>query len=289
MQGHSARRRSSLAAAGARVDGAAPGVTSRRVTRKGKTALVTGANRGLGLETARQLAAQGLGVIVTARDGNAARSAAAEIGADSHALDVADVERVVGLASELARADRRIDVVINNAGVALDGFDARVALETLEVNYRGVARVTDVLAPLVTDGGCIVNVSSGMGDLSIFPAPLRRRFADPELGREALAGLMDEFVRAVAEGRHVEQGWPSNAYRVSKAALNALTRIFARELAPRGIRVNAVCPGWVRTRMGGASAGRSVADGARGIVWAALLPADGPSGSFFRDGREIPW
>jgi NAD(P)-dependent dehydrogenase (short-subunit alcohol dehydrogenase family) len=101
--------------------------------------------------------------------------------------------------------------------------------------------------------------------------------------------LVESFVDAVARGRYREAGWPGSAYRVSKVALNALTRILSRELAPRKIKVNAVCPGWVRTRMGGASATRDVTSGAKSILWAATLPADGPTGGFFRDGRKIAW
>jgi NAD(P)-dependent dehydrogenase (short-subunit alcohol dehydrogenase family) len=152
-----------------------------------------------------------------------------------------------------------------------------------------VRRVSDALLPLVADGGAIVNVSSGMGELSVLPASLRRRFADPALDREGIDALVASFLRDVAEGRHVEEGWPSNAYRVSKVALNAFTRVLAEELAPRRIRVNAVCPGWVKTRMGGEAASRSVREGASGIVWAATRGADGPNGGFFRDGRPIAW
>ena len=104
-----------------------------------------------------------------------------------------------------------------------------------------------------------------------------------------MLGLVEDFVEAVAQGRYREAGWPGSAYRVSKVALNALTRILAAELAPRRIKVNAVCPGWVRTRMGGRSASREVDEGARSIVWAATLGPDGPTGGFFRDGRRIAW
>lgn len=100
---------------------------------------------------------------------------------------------------------------------------------------------------------------------------------------------MERFIAEVESGRYRQSGWPGSAYRVSKAGLNALTRLPAAELAPRRIRVNAVCPGWVRTDMGGSSAPRSLAEGAASIVWAALIDDGGPSGGFFRDGRRISW
>lgn len=103
--------------------------------------------------------------------------------------------------------------------------------------------------------------------------------------------MMRQFVEDVGRGDHERRGWPSNAYRVSKVGLNALTRIYAAQLAkthPK-LKINSVCPGWVRTRMGGQSASRSVEEGAHGIVWAATLPADGPTGGFFRDGQRISW
>ena len=261
---------------------------------QGKTAIVTGANRGLGLETSRELAELGYFVILTARSSTDAEAAARSIGNGTkhvvgRPLDVSSDESARSLAARLAEEGVRLDVLVNNAGVALDGFDAEIARRTLEVNYRGVRRVTDALSPLLADGGAIVNVSSGMGELAVLPASLRRRFADPELDRDGIDALVEDFLRAVAAGREVEEGWPSNAYRVSKVALNAFTRIASRELSARGIRVNAVCPGWVKTRMGGDAASRSVREGASGIVWAATRDGSGRSGHFFRDGREIAW
>ena len=133
----------------------------------------------------------------------------------------------------------------------------------------------------------MVNVSSGLGELSYLGRELRSRFADPSMTRSALDSLVSSYLSAVEAGKGKAAGWPS-AYSVSKIALNALTRILARELLPRGIRVNAVCPGWVRTDMGGPGATRSVPVGARSIVLAAMLPADA-TGGFYRDGKRIPW
>jgi NAD(P)-dependent dehydrogenase (short-subunit alcohol dehydrogenase family) len=118
---------------------------------------------------------------------------------------------------------------------------------------------------------------------------LQAEFLDPTLTRARLMDLLHRFVRDVEASQHLQHGWPRNAYRISKVGLNAFTRLLARELAPTAIRVNAVCPGWVRTDMGGRNAPRSVEEGARGIVWAALLGEEGPSGGFFRDGRPISW
>ena len=148
--------------------------------------------------------------------------------------------------------------------------------------------MTEALLPLIADGGAIVMVSSGMGELAGLDPRLRPRFTDPELTRATLVGLVDAFVEDVAAARHREQGWPSNAYRVSKVALNALVRLWAPELARRHILINAVCPGWVRTDMGGPSASRDVEKGAASIVWAATRQGE-PTGGFFRDGRRIDW
>jgi NAD(P)-dependent dehydrogenase (short-subunit alcohol dehydrogenase family) len=183
--------------------------------------------------------------------------------------------------------DGPLSALVNNAGSSFDGFDAGVARRTLEVNYRGPVRVTDTFADRLVRGANVVMVSSAMGELSRFSPELRRRFLDPALGRVELAALVSEFVERVETGEL--GGFPRNAYSVSKAALNAFTRIVARELEPRGVRVNAVCPGWVRTRMGGQSAPRSLERGASGILWAATLGDGGPSGGFFRDGRPIDW
>lgn len=257
-------------------------------------AVVTGANRGLGLETGRQLAQRGLHVVLTSRDPAQGQRAADPLRAQglevvSRPLEVTDRASVTSLAETLRQEFGQLDVLINNAGIALEGFNAEVARRTLAVNCFGVITVVDHLLPLLSPHGRIVMVSSGMGQVAGLTPALQTKFLDPAMTRARLVELMHTFVRDVEAGQHTQRGWPSNAYRISKAGLNAFTRLLARELAPTAIRVNAVCPGWVRTDMGGRGATRSVEEGASGIVWAALLGEDGPTGGFFRDQQPIPW
>ena len=222
-------------------------------------ALVTGANRGIGFEVSRQLARGGISVIMAARDsakGEAAARALAKEGLDAAplALDVTDERRIASLTRELAR----VDILVNNAGIDYDTDQNAVSADlhrvrrTFETNLFGAWALSQAVAPAMRQRGWgrIVNVSSGAGSIT-------------SMGR----------------------GPPG--YSVSKAALNALTRLLAAELADAGVLVNAVCPGWVATDMGGG--GHPVADGAAGIVWAANLPDDGPTGGFFRDARPIGW
>ena len=200
-----------------------------------------------------------------------------------------DGESIATLGRQLAADGVKLDALVNNAALEFDGFDADVARKTLAANTFGPIQVSDALSPLMPDGATIVMVSSGAGDLSAFAPALRRRFLDPHLTRDALSTLLNGFVAAVADGSYRSEGWPGSAYKVSKAGLNAFTRNLAAELAPHRIKVNAVCPGWVRTDMGGPSAPRTIPKGAASIVWAAQLPPDGPTGGFFRDGRPISW
>ena len=231
-------------------------------------AVVTGAYRGLGLETCRQLAALGHTVVLTARrepEGRAAAEALQGEGLDVifYALEVTDEASVDRLAGFVRDNYGRVDVLVNNAGIFPAGtpgaggdsvFDADLdgVRRGFETNTLGPLRLCQALIPLMQGRGRVVNVSSGMGQLS-------------------------------------DMNGCCPGYRLSKTALNAVTRIFADELKDTAIKVNSVCPGWVRTDMGGPEAPLDVEDGARGIVWAATLPDDGPSGGFFRHGERIDW
>jgi NAD(P)-dependent dehydrogenase (short-subunit alcohol dehydrogenase family) len=219
------------------------------------TALVTGANRGIGREVARQLAAAGRDVIVSARDAAKAEEAAAAVGGRPLQLDVSDPASIATAVGELTA----LDVLVNNAGVGTDwgvsGADPDFGAiqSALETNFFGAYRLTVGVLPLLrrSEHPRVVNVSSGMGGVA-------------EMG-----------------------GW-SPGYRVSKAALNAMTRILSTELAEAGVLVNSACPGFVDTDMGSQfGAKKPVEDGAAGIFWLATLPDDGPTGGFFRDGRPL--
>jgi len=255
-------------------------------------ALVTGANRGLGLETSVQLRAKGFRVVLTSRDekkGNAAVRGLDPDGGDVlyHQLDITDRASISSVAKDLLALVPHLDLLVNNAGIGSWGADRRASVRTIETNYFGSRDVTDALLPFIPNGGRIVMVSSGLGELSYMGRDLRPRFADPSLTRPALDSLVNSYLSDLEKGEAKSAGWPS-AYSVSKVAMNALTRILARELAPRKIRINSVCPGWVRTDMGGPGANRSVEVGARSIVLGAMLPDDA-TGGFYRDGKKIPW
>jgi NAD(P)-dependent dehydrogenase (short-subunit alcohol dehydrogenase family) len=259
-------------------------------------AIVTGATRGIGEAIAEGLSAEGFAILGAGRDagrGEAVIAGLTKRGVPARFLeldqgDPASVDRFV---AAIATERTSIRILVNNAGASFEGFDADVARRTLDVNFAGMMRLTDGLLPLLANGARIVMVSSGMGELSCLGSTLREAFANPALDRPALLALVDRFVTDVREGTHAKRGWPSNAYRVSKVAMNAYVRILARDLTtdPRMILVNAACPGWVRTAMGGRGAPRSVEEGARTPLWLATLPPDGPTGAFFRDEHPIPF
>jgi NAD(P)-dependent dehydrogenase (short-subunit alcohol dehydrogenase family) len=253
-------------------------------------ALVTGANRGLGLETARQLLADGYRIVLTSRDEDKGTTAAQQLDAAGravlhHRLDVTDRKSIKALAGDLPGLIPHLDVLVNNAGIGSWGADRRLAAQTIATNYFGTRDVTEALLPLVPRGGRIVNVSSGLGELSYLGKELRSRFEDPSLTRHALDALVASYLSSLETGNAKREGWPSS-YSVSKIAINALTRILARDLSAKGITVNSVCPGWVRTDMGGPGASRRVPVGGRSIFLAVKLPSDA-TGGFYRDGRRI--
>ncbi len=227
-----------------------------------KVVLVTGANRGIGLEVVKQLVAKNFTVILSSRNAEKGKQAAKDLG---HAnvvprqLDVADQESIGNLVTWLTQAYGRLDVLVNNAGINYDTYqnvlnaDLDNVRDTFETNLLGTWRVTQALLPLLRKSahGRIVNVSSG-------------------------AGTLDRMTG----------GTP--AYSLSKLALNGLTLMLASSLKTHGILVNAVTPGWVATDMGGVG-GRPVEEGAASVVWAVTLNDDGPTGELYRDGKQINW
>ena len=227
-------------------------------------ALVTGANRGLGKETARQLAQKGFTVILTSRS-EAGREVAEEfknlrLDVVFHQLDVGDGQSIAEVADFVSSEYGHLDVLVNNAGIHYDTFqstldaDMSIVEEALRVNTLGPWKLSKALMPMLrkSTAGRIVNVSSSSGSF--------------------------------------KDSWPGTpAYSMSKAALNMLTMKMAADLKDTNILINSVGPGWTRTAMGGDNAPRSVEEGAASIIWAALLPEGGPSGEFFRDGEVVSW
>ena len=232
-----------------------------------RIALVTGANRGLGLEIARQLAAQGITVIVTARDEDKAKLAAAQLkneGFDSHPmkLDVTKREDIEQLPKTIEEKFGRLDILVNNAGVgekkkspSVDEFRS-----VIEANLIGVYAVTEALLPLLqaSPAGRIVNQSSMLGSLALM-----------------VKGQGGDFM--------------TPGYMTSKAALNMLTVSYAERLKGTKVKVNAAHPGWVKTELGGDGAQLEIPEGAKTAVGLATLADDGPTGGFFHKDRPMPW
>ncbi len=231
-----------------------------------RIAVVTGANRGIGLEISRQLAKRGIRVVVTARSAAKAAGACQKLKDEGfdvayHVCDVTDITAVQILRDYIKKNFGVADILVNNAGVMLDpkGSNASemspdILHKTMATNVYGPAMLCRALVPLMKEKnyGRIVNLSSGLGQLSA-------------------------------------SGQGTSAYRISKSALNSLTCALAAELADANILVNSMCPGWVRSDMGGQNAPRSLVEGADTAVWLATLGDDGPRGGFFRDRQPLAW
>ena len=227
-----------------------------------QTALITGANRGIGREGARTLVSEGWHVLAAVRKPNSAPP-----GTQVEIVDMADPESIEALAKRLRERGERLDALVNNAGVTRE--PARLVWD---VNVLGPLRLTRALQTLLNPNARVVMVSSGLGQASAQPRSLIERLSNPKLSLADLEQLAQE-----APG----------GYGESKATLNALAKVFAKQLAPRGILVNAISPGWVRSDMGGPSAPRSLQQGADSVLWGVRLPADGPTGGVFQDGKSI--
>jgi len=237
-----------------------------------RVAVVTGANRGIGLEICRQLADKGFVVVLTSRNEKKGLAVCEqlqkkELPVRCVKLDVTHAVDIMNIRAFLEDEFGRCDILINNAGIFPDIQDAsgnewpsvfetniNVIREAMTTNVLGPLMLCQALVPLMRKNkyGRIVNMSSGMGQLS-----------------------------------DMNGGCPG--YRISKTALNALTRILTDELKSENILVNSMCPGWVKTEMGGPGATRPVEEGADTAIWLATLPDNGPRGKFFRDRKEIPW
>lgn len=238
-----------------------------------RVAFVTGANKGIGFEIARQLGEKKRRVIIGARDEVRGNEAVAELAAEGYdvhlqLVDVAEPESIRGAIKQIQQLHGRLDVLVNNAGVQIDGnasagdIDTDVVRKTLETNTIGALVACQAALPLMREHGYgrIVNVSSSMGSLhemADFDSPLSAMRAP--------------------------------AYRISKAALNAVTLAIAAEARDANILVNACCPGWVRTDMGGKDAPLTPQQGADTPVWLATLPDDGPTGGFYLQRKQRPW
>ena len=226
------------------------------------TALITGAGRGIGREVALTLAAEGWRVLSGVRNPKSAPPRT-----QTEIVDMADPQSIAALAERLRVQNERLDALVNNAGV-YSGPSHRV----WAVNLLGPLRLTRALQPLLARHARVVMVTSGLGQLSAQPASLVKRLSNPKLSLSDLERLAGE-----APG----------GYGQSKATLNALARLFAKELKPQEILVNAISPGWCRTDMGGSGAPRSAEQGAASVLWGVRLPPDGPTGGVFQDGHAI--
>jgi NAD(P)-dependent dehydrogenase (short-subunit alcohol dehydrogenase family) len=242
-------------------------------TSEKKVALITGASKGIGIEIARQLSQLDITVLVGARDQERGISASEQLlseGLDTHFILV-DVTQATSIESAIGKIRddfKRLDILVNNAGIQIDTHSGILELDpvifqnTLETNAFGPLLLAQATVPIMKANGYgrIVNMASTLGSLAEIASP-------------------DSPYNAVL----------SPAYRLSKTLLNGITVLLAKELRGSNILVNSVCPGWVRTGMGGEEAPITPAQGADTPVWLATLPDEGTTGGFFRERQPIPW
>ncbi|XP_078595210.1 carbonyl reductase [NADPH] 1-like [Branchiostoma floridae x Branchiostoma japonicum] len=269
-----------------------------------RVAVVTGANKGIGLAIVKGLCKQFDGTVyLTARDESKGQEAVKELNEQGcqprfHQLDVLSLDSIHRFKQHLEKEHQGLDVLVNNAGVMYGRSNPTPLVEQVEVtmgiNFFGLLNLTKALTPLLKPHARIVNVSSGLGDLSYVTPERRQTFQSKQLTEEELVQMMEQFVSDVKSGVHEEKGWKMEplAYRVSKMGATALSMVQQRQFdadPAADIVVNAVCPGWVRTDMGGPNAGRSVDKGAETPIYLALLPPNvsSPRGEFLRDKKIL--
>jgi carbonyl reductase 1 len=282
--------------------------------------VVTGANKGVGLGAVRQLALQypkspinnkgRLLLYLTARDESRGKDALAQLQADEQLkkakaltadgglaeirfapLDIGSKDSVETFFRHLKKEHPDgIDFIINNAAIAMDGFDINVVKTTLGINYYATLHETLAVADLIRPGGRIVNVASTSGFLNKYAPDIKKRFIAASTIDDATA-LMEEFTAAVADGTHAKKGWPSAAYAVSKAGVIAMTRALAQrfEREGRDLTINSCCPGWVVTDMTKGKGHKTWDQGAQTPIMLATEDIGGRNGGFWRDEKEIDW
>ncbi|XP_052495534.1 carbonyl reductase [NADPH] 1-like [Budorcas taxicolor] len=273
-----------------------------------RVALVTGANKGLGFAIVRDLCRRFQGdVVLTARDEARGRAAVQQLQVEGlsprfHQLDITDLQSIRALRDFLRKEYGGLDVLVNNAAIAFGFSDPTPtptkAEVTMKTNFLGTRDICTELLPLMKPQGRVVNMSSGWGfkALESCSPELQQKLRSETIVEEELVGLMNKFVEDTKNGVHRKEGWPdNNIYGVAKIGITALSRIQARKLSEqRGgdkILLNACCPGWVRTDMGGSKAPKSLEEGIETPVYLALLPSDaeGPHGQFIHEKKVAKW
>lgn len=249
--------------------------------------LITGANRGLGLQTAIKLSKNGKKVIFAGRDENKLRELSSNYpGSEYVKLDISNNESILSLPTTLkSKGVENIEVLVNNAAVLHKGWNEELYNQTLQTNVFGTLLLTETLLPFIPNSGKIVNVSSGLGQLNELSAD----YTTKVLNFKSLNQFTLNQIPFVNDDEEIKSKY-APMYSISKALLNRITQILADDprIKEKNIRVGSVCPGWCRTDMGGASAPRQAEDGADSISW-VVLHDDLPSPSFHRDGQSLPW